>query len=227
MRDLFVAGAARQRALAVFDRIDSIKVKPDWAMARVGGVGVSEGAGAIRGVGLQQRAGRTRRHRRRHRAWPRRRAVEHGRVCRHLRRRRHQVRRDARCQDRPVHAEHRWPESGAQRTAQQHRRRLGRGPSRRRGGGRQAGVDASRSRAFAGHGAAVHEVSTRRPGRRSRRAVRERDNEHRRPSRVPFVRSCRAPVSVTWCQARRCLRSTTVQPPSSTRSAAARAPSTS
>jgi quinohemoprotein amine dehydrogenase len=39
MRDLFVAGAARQRALAVFDRIDSIKVKPDWAMARVGGVG--------------------------------------------------------------------------------------------------------------------------------------------------------------------------------------------
>ena len=39
MRDLFVAGAARQRALAVFDTVDSIKVKPDWAMARVGGVG--------------------------------------------------------------------------------------------------------------------------------------------------------------------------------------------
>ncbi len=39
MRDLFVSGAARQRALAVFDRVDSIKVKPDWAMARVGGVG--------------------------------------------------------------------------------------------------------------------------------------------------------------------------------------------
>ena len=38
MRDLFVAGASRQRALAVFDKIDSIKVKPDWAMARVGGV---------------------------------------------------------------------------------------------------------------------------------------------------------------------------------------------
>ena len=37
MRDLFVAGAARPRALAVFDRVDSIKVKPDWAMARVGG----------------------------------------------------------------------------------------------------------------------------------------------------------------------------------------------
>jgi quinohemoprotein amine dehydrogenase len=38
MRDVFIAGAARQRALAVFDRVDTIKVKPDWAMARVGGV---------------------------------------------------------------------------------------------------------------------------------------------------------------------------------------------
>ena len=39
MRDLFVSGSARPRALAVFDNVDSIKVKPDWAMARVGGVG--------------------------------------------------------------------------------------------------------------------------------------------------------------------------------------------
>ena len=39
MRDLFVLGSARPRALAVFDHVDSIKVKPDWAMARVGGVG--------------------------------------------------------------------------------------------------------------------------------------------------------------------------------------------
>jgi quinohemoprotein amine dehydrogenase len=37
-RDLFVAGASKPKALAVFNRIDSIKVKPDWAMARVGGV---------------------------------------------------------------------------------------------------------------------------------------------------------------------------------------------
>ncbi|OFW46093.1 MAG: quinohemoprotein amine dehydrogenase subunit alpha [Acidobacteria bacterium RIFCSPLOWO2_12_FULL_67_14b] len=37
VRDLFVAGASKPKALAVFDRIDSIKVKPDWAMARVGG----------------------------------------------------------------------------------------------------------------------------------------------------------------------------------------------
>ncbi len=36
-RDLFVAGASKARALAVFDRVDAIKVKPDWAMARVGG----------------------------------------------------------------------------------------------------------------------------------------------------------------------------------------------
>jgi quinohemoprotein amine dehydrogenase len=36
-RDLFVAGASRAKALAVFDRVDGIKVKPDWAMARVGG----------------------------------------------------------------------------------------------------------------------------------------------------------------------------------------------
>jgi quinohemoprotein amine dehydrogenase len=43
MRDLFVGGAARQRSLAVFDNVDSIKVKPDWAMARVGGVGFPKG----------------------------------------------------------------------------------------------------------------------------------------------------------------------------------------
>ena len=36
-RDLYVAGASHPKALAVFDRIDNIKVKPDWAMARVGG----------------------------------------------------------------------------------------------------------------------------------------------------------------------------------------------
>ena len=36
-RDLFVGGASRQKALAVYEKIDGIKVKPDWAMARVGG----------------------------------------------------------------------------------------------------------------------------------------------------------------------------------------------
>ncbi len=37
MRDLFIAGS-RARALAVYDSVDSIKVTPSWAMARVGGV---------------------------------------------------------------------------------------------------------------------------------------------------------------------------------------------
>jgi quinohemoprotein amine dehydrogenase len=36
-RDLFVAGAARPRALAVYDSVDMLKVGPNWAMARVGG----------------------------------------------------------------------------------------------------------------------------------------------------------------------------------------------
>lgn len=36
-RDLFVAGASRPRALAVYDSVDLIKVGPAWAMARVGG----------------------------------------------------------------------------------------------------------------------------------------------------------------------------------------------
>jgi quinohemoprotein amine dehydrogenase len=37
-RDLFLAGASRARAVIVYDSIDSIKVTPTWAMARVGGV---------------------------------------------------------------------------------------------------------------------------------------------------------------------------------------------
>ena len=36
-RDLFVSGSSRSKALAIYDKIDTIKVKPDWAMARVGG----------------------------------------------------------------------------------------------------------------------------------------------------------------------------------------------
>ena len=37
-RDLFVAGAAKSGALVVFDRVDTIKVKPEWGMARAGGI---------------------------------------------------------------------------------------------------------------------------------------------------------------------------------------------
>jgi quinohemoprotein amine dehydrogenase len=36
-RDLFVSGALRASALAVYDRVDYIKVGPAWNMARVGG----------------------------------------------------------------------------------------------------------------------------------------------------------------------------------------------
>jgi quinohemoprotein amine dehydrogenase len=38
MRDVVVAGAVRPRALAVYDSVDSLRVTPPWAMARVGGV---------------------------------------------------------------------------------------------------------------------------------------------------------------------------------------------
>lgn len=38
MRDVFVAGASRAKALAVYDKVDGVKVTPGWAMARVGGV---------------------------------------------------------------------------------------------------------------------------------------------------------------------------------------------
>jgi quinohemoprotein amine dehydrogenase len=37
-RDLFVAGASRAKALAVYDSVDALRVTPAWAMARVGGV---------------------------------------------------------------------------------------------------------------------------------------------------------------------------------------------
>jgi quinohemoprotein amine dehydrogenase len=37
-RDMFVAGASRPQAFAVYDSIDAIKVTPAWAMARVGGI---------------------------------------------------------------------------------------------------------------------------------------------------------------------------------------------
>lgn len=42
VRDVFVAGS-RARALAVYDRIDGLKVTPAWAMARVGGVAFPKG----------------------------------------------------------------------------------------------------------------------------------------------------------------------------------------
>ena len=128
------------KALAVYDKIDAIKVKPDWAMARVGGEHVPEDARAVRSVGLQQ----WRRRQAGYRpttsisAWSTRRGrieeytatyndddikfvgtIERG--------------------DGPVHAERRRPESQRVGSAQQHRRRLGgREVSRRCGGGKPA-----------------------------------------------------------------------------------------
>lgn len=37
-RDLWLAGSSKPAALVIFDRIDGIKVVPEWGMARVGGV---------------------------------------------------------------------------------------------------------------------------------------------------------------------------------------------
>jgi quinohemoprotein amine dehydrogenase len=37
-RDVFIAGASQPKALAVYKNVDHLKVSPEWAMARVGGV---------------------------------------------------------------------------------------------------------------------------------------------------------------------------------------------
>lgn len=42
-RDVVIAGAVKPAAVAVYDRIDYIKVTPEWAMARVGGVNFPKG----------------------------------------------------------------------------------------------------------------------------------------------------------------------------------------
>lgn len=42
-RDVVIRGAVRPAAIVVYDRVDYIKVSPDWAMARVGGVNYPKG----------------------------------------------------------------------------------------------------------------------------------------------------------------------------------------
>jgi quinohemoprotein amine dehydrogenase len=42
-RDLAVAGAVRPAAIVVYDKVDYVKVAPEWAMARVGGVNFPKG----------------------------------------------------------------------------------------------------------------------------------------------------------------------------------------
>jgi quinohemoprotein amine dehydrogenase len=42
-RDLVVAGAVRPSAIVVYDKVDYVKVTPEWAMARTGGVAFPKG----------------------------------------------------------------------------------------------------------------------------------------------------------------------------------------
>lgn len=42
-RDIVIGGAVRPAAVAVYDKVDYIKVAPDWAMARTGGVSFPKG----------------------------------------------------------------------------------------------------------------------------------------------------------------------------------------
>jgi quinohemoprotein amine dehydrogenase len=42
-RDLFVSGAALRNALVVFDKVNRIKVTPNWGMARIGGAAFPKG----------------------------------------------------------------------------------------------------------------------------------------------------------------------------------------
>ena len=126
-RDLFVAGASRPAALAVFDSVDSIKVTPDWAMARVGGVAFPKALAQF-----EARASTTAPT-----ASPTRRTTSiSGSSTRTWSLEEFAATYDDddikfvgadRREDGPVHAEHRRPEPGAARAAQQHRRRVGGG----------------------------------------------------------------------------------------------------
>ena len=67
-RDVSVRRAVATNAIAIYDRIDYIKVKPDTALARLGRQRPSQRISAVRGVGLQSRARRQAQHCRRYRA---------------------------------------------------------------------------------------------------------------------------------------------------------------
>ena len=168
-RDLFVAGSSRAKALAVYDSVDAIKVTPAWAMARVGGVGVPQGAGAVRGARVRQRRRQPRRTRRttstsassmrpgRSKSSPRPTTMttssSSGRSTRTTGR---------------VHAEHRRAEPRAARQPQQHRRRVRRRDLHAGSGRRQAGQDAAGAGASAGDRAAVHALGSSRAARNER-----------------------------------------------------------
>jgi quinohemoprotein amine dehydrogenase len=51
-RDVVVGGAVKPAALVVYDRIDYIKVGPEWAMARLGGVNFPKGLARFEAIGF-------------------------------------------------------------------------------------------------------------------------------------------------------------------------------
>jgi quinohemoprotein amine dehydrogenase len=51
-RDVVIGGAVKPAAVAVYDRIDYIKVGPEWAMARLGGVRFPKGLARFEAIGF-------------------------------------------------------------------------------------------------------------------------------------------------------------------------------
>jgi len=51
-RDVVLGGLVRPAAVKVFDRIDYIKIAPDWAMARLGGVNFPKGFARFEAIGF-------------------------------------------------------------------------------------------------------------------------------------------------------------------------------
>ena len=51
-RDVVIGGVVKPAAIAVYDRIDYIKVGPEWAMARLGGVTLPKGLARFEAIGF-------------------------------------------------------------------------------------------------------------------------------------------------------------------------------
>ncbi len=123
-RDVAVRRTVAPNAIAVYDKIDYIKVAPDTALARLGGVKFPKGLSAVRSYRLQSRSRRQTEYARRCRTRSRLRGVVAGRVLCGLRRRRQGIRR----QDEPdgvLHSQRRRPRSETKFQPQQLRRRVG------------------------------------------------------------------------------------------------------
>jgi quinohemoprotein amine dehydrogenase len=53
-RDVVIGGAVKPAAVAVYDRIDYIKVGPEWAMARLGGASFPKGLARFEAIGFHK-----------------------------------------------------------------------------------------------------------------------------------------------------------------------------